>query len=80
MVEGLDIAKATKNKLKTTLKKYPILFGGDLGTLDMKPVEIELKEDAKPYAVRFYNIPKAQEKMAKTEVCCLCTVDILEKA
>ena len=44
MVNGLDIAKATKHKLKATLKKYPTLFGGGLDTLDMQHVEIELKK------------------------------------
>ena len=44
-----------------------------------KTVDIELQEGAKPYAGRLYNIPKAYEGMAKTEVNRLCTVDILEK-
>ena len=79
MLEGLNIAKETKHKLKTTLKKYPTLFGGGSDTLDMKHVEIELKEDAKLYTGRFYNILKAYKNMAKIEVHCLCTVDILQK-
>lgn len=65
MVDGLDIVKTTKNKLNTILNKHPTLFGEGLGTLNMKPVEIELKEYAKPYAGRFYSIPKAYKKMTK---------------
>ena len=55
------------------------MFGGDLGTLDIQPVEIELQPNVKPYTSRFYNIQKAYEDMAKTEVSCLCIVDIFEK-
>ena len=68
MVNGLDIARATKTKLKQTLNKFPTLFGGGLCTLKMRPIDIELQEGAKSYAGRFYNIPKTYEKMAKTEV------------
>ena len=46
----------------------------------MDPVNIELKLDTKPHADRLHNIPKVYEKMAKTEVNCLCTVYVvLEK-
>lgn len=76
---GLDIAKAIKLKLKKTLKKFPTLFGGGLGTLKMNPVNIKLKADAKLHAGIFYNIPKAYKSIAKTKMNCLCTVDVLEK-
>ena len=55
------------------------MFGVGLGTLDMKPVEIDLQPDAKPYASKFYNVPKAYKDMAKTEVNRLCTVNVLEQ-
>ena len=45
----------------------------------MRPVEIKLKDDAKPQASRFYNIPKVQEKMARTEINRLYTVNVLKK-
>ena len=45
----------------------------------MKPVEIELMPNAKPYASKFYNVQKAYKDMAKTEVNHLCTVNVLEK-
>ena len=79
MVNGLDIAKATKTKLKQTLNKFPTLFSGGFGTLKMRPVDVELQEGAKPYTGRFYNIQKAYKDTAKTEVNRLCTVDILKK-
>ena len=40
MVNELDIAKATKTKLKQTLNKFLTLFGGWLGTSEMRPVDI----------------------------------------
>ena len=79
MVDNLDIAKATKQKLKHTLKNYSTLFGGGLDTLNMQPIDIELKVDTKQYVSKFYNVPKAYEQMAKTEVNRLFTVDALEK-
>ena len=48
MVDGLDVAQATKQKLKHKLKKYPGLTWGGLDTLNMRPVDIELKPDTKP--------------------------------
>ena len=78
MVNGLDIVKATKTKLKQ-VNKFLTLFGEGLVALKIRPVDIELQEDAKPHAGRFYNTPKAYNKIAKTEVNRLCTVDVLEK-
>ena len=79
IVDDLDIAKATKQKLKQTLKKYPILFGGGLGTLDMRPMDIELKPDTKSYGSKFYNVSETYDRMAKIGVNCLCTFNVLEK-
>ena len=42
MVDSLSISDQSKIQLKATLKKFPILFWGGLGLLDMKPVTIEL--------------------------------------
>ena len=56
MVNGLDIAKASKTKLRQTLNKFPTLFWGGLGLLDIRPVGIELYPGSKPYAGRYYNI------------------------
>jgi hypothetical protein len=35
------------------------LFGGGLGKLDIEPIDIELKPGTKPYAGKYYNVPKA---------------------
>ena len=52
MVEELDVAVETKATLKETLKKFPVLFGGGLGLLDIKPVTIELQQSPKSYKGR----------------------------
>ena len=75
----MDIAKATKKKLKQTLNKFPTLFGGGLGLLDIKPVDIELKPGSKPHASQYYSIPRAYDKVARAENERLVTVDVLKK-
>ena len=47
--------------------------------IKINPVNIKLKADAKLHAGRLCNIPKAYEKMDKTVVNRLYTVDVLEK-
>ena len=60
MVNGLNIAKASKTKLKQTLKKFLTLFGEGLGILDiLRPFDIEIQPGSKPYDGWYYNIPKA---------------------
>ena len=78
MVNDLDIAKATKKKLKQTLQ-FSTLFGGGLGLLDIKPVDIELRPGSKPHASQYYSIPKAYNKVARTVNERLVTVDVLKK-
>ena len=48
MVDELDIKRSSKRALKLTLKKFPTLFGGGLGLLDMEPVLIKLKKGLNP--------------------------------
>ena len=57
MVDELDLQPETKIQLKKTLKKFPILFGGGLGLLDIEPVKIELQPGAKPYKGKYYSTP-----------------------
>ena len=49
MINGLKITKASKTKLKQTLNKFPTLFRGGLGLLNIRPVDIELQPGSKPY-------------------------------
>ena len=57
-----------KTLLRTTLHKYPDSFKGGLGTLNIKPVHLELKSGAKPYHARAFPIPKAYEATTKKEI------------
>ena len=79
MVDGLDISNQSKHQLKKTLKKFPILFGGRLGLLDIKPVTIELQKGAKPYKGRYYSVPKALEIPFRKEIDRMCLVAVLKK-
>ena len=70
----------TKRKLKEKLKKFKILFGGGPGgKLDIKPINIELKPGTKPYAGKYYNVPKAYEDPFKREVEQMVKDDILKQ-
>ena len=43
MVDEFDIQQSSKRALNSTLKKFPKLFGGGLGLLDMEPVSIKFE-------------------------------------
>jgi hypothetical protein len=79
MVDSLNIEETSKTKLKLTLNKFPTLFGGGLDRLNIPPVSIELKKDAKPFQGRYYNIPKAFESSTRKEVERMCDIDVLRK-
>jgi predicted aspartyl protease len=79
MVDELDIEESSKTKLKLTLNKFPTLFGGGSGRLNIPPVSIELKKDAKRFQGRYYNIPKAFESSTRKEVDRMCDIDVLHK-
>jgi hypothetical protein len=53
--------------LGNTLKKFPTLFGGGLGMLNIKPVKLELIDGAKPYHARPFPVPQSLEATTKTE-------------
>ena len=50
LVNAPFISPKSKQQLKATLTKFPILSGGRLGLLEIKPVTVELQKDAKPYS------------------------------
>ena len=68
MVDDLNVPTSLKTKLKQTLNKFPVPFGGGLGKLKIKPVSIELKEGAKPNAARFCSVLKAVEAALRKEI------------
>jgi hypothetical protein len=60
------INKDEKQTLGKTLEKFPTLFGGGLGMLNIKPVRLELMDGTKPYHARPFPVPQSLEVTAKT--------------
>jgi hypothetical protein len=58
MQDLADLTKDEKNKLVETLKKFPTLFGGGLGMLNIKPVKLELIDGTKSYYARPFPVPQ----------------------
>ena len=52
----------TRNYFKS-LKKIEDLFNGTLGVWNDVPVDLELKDDAKPVCSRPYSVPRLHEAM-----------------
>ena len=56
------------NGLYTLLKKYEILFDGNLGTWHGKPYDIKLKPDAGPYHEKPFPVPRIHELTFKQHI------------
>jgi hypothetical protein len=63
-----------------TLKKFPTLFGGGFGMLNIKPVKLELIDGAKPYHARTLPVPKSLEATTKKEVKRLTDIDVFNRS
>jgi hypothetical protein len=80
-VRGLiNLSTKEQGELSTVLKQYPILFGGGLGKLRIKPVHLTLCEDAKPVHARAFPVPQALMKPTQTEINHLTEIEVFEKA
>jgi hypothetical protein len=67
-------------KLIYSLQKYPKLFRGGLGVLNVPPVHLELwpfNKDERPYHARPFPIPKCYEDTTKKEIRRLCDIGVL---
>ena len=64
----LNLTADEQDQLLQLLHKYASLFDGSLGTWKTSPVELELKEGAKPYHGRPYPVPTSQERKLKDEI------------
>jgi hypothetical protein len=69
-----------KQTLGKTLKKFPTLFGGGLGMLNIKPVKLELIDGAKPYHARPFPVPQSLEATTKTEMKRLTDIDVFNRS
>ncbi len=55
------LALSKQEKLAKMLHKHPQSFKGGLGTLNIRPVHLELRKDAKPYHARAFPVLKSLE-------------------
>jgi hypothetical protein len=67
VAEIAHLSRDQKRNLAKTLHSYPRLFQGGLGTLNIKPVHLELKPGARPYHASYFPIPKVYETTTKKE-------------
>jgi predicted aspartyl protease len=77
--EAIHLNQDQQKKLRTCLEEYEDLFDGTLGKWDMKPYEVELQKDAKPYHAKAYPIPRVHQQALKTEVDRLVESGVLKK-
>ena len=62
------------------MKKFPELFSGGLGTIDIEPIHLEIEEGARPKHSKPYPVPKAYEEVTKKECMRFCDIGVLEEA
>jgi hypothetical protein len=79
-VESLSkLTEQEKDELKTVLRSHPTLFGGGLGTLNVKPIHLEIHDGAKPFHARAFPVPHAYEATTRKEIQQFCDIDVMEK-
>ena len=66
------------NDLPKLLQKSRYLFDGTLGTWKPYPVDFKLKEDANPFCLQPYLVPKVHEEISKNKIKHLFLVGLLE--
>jgi hypothetical protein len=59
--ELAHLTKDEKQLLGDRLKKFPRLFGGGIGMINIKPVKLELIDGTKPYDARLFSVPQSLE-------------------
>ena len=79
-VNGLtELTTVEKEQLKHMLKRHPKLFQGGLGVLNVPPVHLDLKPDAKPYHSHAFPIPQSVRTTTKKEIDRLEAIGVLKK-
>jgi hypothetical protein len=54
--ELTHLTEDDKQVLSKTLMKFPTLFGGGIGMLNIKPVKLELIDGSKPYTMKYHSL------------------------
>jgi hypothetical protein len=78
--ELAHLTKDEKQVLGETLNKFPKLFGGGLGMLNIKPVKLELIDGENPYLARPFPLSQSLEATTKKEVKRLTDIDVFNKS
>jgi hypothetical protein len=74
------LSKEEQHQLLQLLQKFEHLFDGTLGSWNVEPVDLELKDpECKPYHSRPYPVPHSQEKALKEEIQRLCDYGVMRK-
>jgi hypothetical protein len=69
-----------KQTLGKTLKKFPTLFGGGIGMLNIKPVRLELIDGAKPYHARPFPVPQSLEATTNADMKILTDIYVFNRS
>jgi Reverse transcriptase (RNA-dependent DNA polymerase)/RNase H-like domain found in reverse transcriptase len=67
-----------KRVLTEMLNQFPVLFGGGLGTLLVRPVHLELRADARPYHSRPFPVPQSLYSTTKKEIDRLIKIGVIQ--
>jgi hypothetical protein len=74
------LSSEEQHQLLKLLQKFEHLFDGTLGSWNVEPVDLELKDpECKPYHARPYPVPHSQEKALKGEIQRLCDYGVMRK-
>jgi len=80
-VSELDhLSPHEQDLLHKVLSSHEKLFSGGLGTLNIKPVHLEIQPDAKPYHARAFPVPHAYEQGTKKEINRFEDIGVMEKS
>lgn len=66
--ESRHLSVEEQQALLETLRKFPTLFSGGLGTPNVRPVHLELKEGVAPTQARPFPVPQALHGATKREI------------
>jgi len=77
--EQSHLSEAEQGNLLRLLRKYETLFDGTLGEWKGTDIDLELRDDAKPYHARPFPIPQVHEGAMRREVERLCALGVLEE-
>jgi hypothetical protein len=66
-----------KHALTEMLSQFPVLFGGGFGTLSVRPVHLELREDARPYHSQPFPVPQSLYSTTKNEIDRLIKIGVI---